>query len=128
MFIISGVHNHLISGLSDTYSLNHSLPIRSINNTFDESVWLEGVGSNFKHTAVSADGAHDMAYSAYVHRQKRAAGEPRHSADTCREASSELSNLLNVVVAHPATWARYQDRIQALQNITKSADCRAIRQ
>lgn len=128
MFIISRVNHHLVSSLSDTYPLNHSLPIGSINNTSDESVWQEGVDSNLKRTSVSAYGAHDMAYSAYAHRKKRAAGEePRYSADTCRQASSELTNLVSAVVAHPGIWARYKSRIQELQNITKSADCKAGR-
>lgn len=125
MFIISEVNHHLISSLSDTSSMNHSLPIGSINNTSDRSIWQEGVDSNLKRTSYSA---HDMAYSAYAHLKKRAAGEePRYSADTCRQASSELTNLVSAVVAHPGIWARYKSRIQELQNITKSADCKAGR-
>ena len=128
MFIISGVNHHLISSLSDAYPLNHSLPIGSINNTSDESVWKTGFDSSLKRTSISTYGAHDMAYSAYAHRKKRAAGEEsRYSADTCRKASSELTNLVSAVVAHPALWARYKSRIQELQNITTSADCTAGR-
>ncbi|MCS3432871.1 hypothetical protein [Klebsiella sp. BIGb0407] len=127
MFIMSGVSHYLISSLSDTYSTNVSFPIGSISNTSYESLRQEIVAPNTERTSANADEAHDMAYSAYAHRKKRAAGASRYSENDCQNASLELTSLVSVAVAYPSTWYRYKSRIQELQGITKSADCKAGR-
>lgn len=122
---MSGLSHYLASGLSNVYSDNYLPPIDSISNS---SVWSMGQGAadvNVEHPSHEADEAHNMAYSAYTHRIKRAAKTPRYSETVCQRASEKLASLVNIAVTNPGSWYRYKSHIKNLQSITKSADCKA---
>lgn len=124
MFIMSGVSHYLISSQSDFYSTNHSFPIDRISNNSDEPIRQKLIDLNIKQASVDAGEAHDLAYFAYSHRRKRTAGVLQYSEVGCQNAYSELTRLVSVVVASPSAWYRYKSRIQELQSIAKSADCK----
>lgn len=124
MFIMNGVSHYSISSQSDFYSTNHVFPIDRISNNSDESIRQKLIDSNIKQASVDAGEAHDLVYSAYSYRRKRTAEVPQYSEASCQDAYSELTRLVGVVVASPSAWYRYKSRIQELQSIVKSADCK----
>ncbi len=125
MFIMSGLSHYLASSLPDAHSANYSLPIDSISNSSVWSVGHEPVDVNIEPAEHEADEAHDMAYSAYTQRIKRAAKTSRYSEAVCQRASTKLASLVNIAVTNPGSWYRYKGQIKHLQSIAKSADCKA---
>lgn len=125
MFIMSGVSHFLISNQPQFYSAAHAFPINNISNVSDESLRQTLIDSNIKQTSIDTSDAHELAYSAYAHRRKRTATVSRYSEADCQKASSELASLVSISVSNPGTWDQFKRRIQALQSITKSADCKA---
>lgn len=127
MFTISGLQNYSMPTLPSTSTANYSLPIYNISNSSEEFIKQKAVNSELKHVSQEDDTAQNMAYSAYANRAKRAAVEQQYSERDCQKNREELSRLVSLVVYHPMSWHRNKSRIENLQSIAKSADCKSVK-
>jgi hypothetical protein len=127
MFTISGLQHYSIPNLPNTPTANNSFPIYSISNSSNDFIKQNGINSDLKHASHEVDEAQYMAYSAHTDRAKRAAVERQYSERDCQKNREELSSLVNLAVYHPMSWYQHKSRIEHLQSISKSVDCKAIK-
>jgi len=127
MFTINGLQHYSIPNLPNIPTANYSLPVYSISNSSNDFIKQNGINSDLKHASPEVDEAQYMAYSAYTDRAKRAAAEPQYSESDCQKNREELSSLVNLAVYHPMSWYQHKSRIEHLQSIAKSADCKDVK-